>query len=209
MKFFTSIEFLRSIIITAIASVILGCVYKMANAILIAVKSIFLIPYDVSVALINRKERRLSEQIKISKELKMSTPGLNIFEGVIFTLIGVLFIILLYVALDGVFRFYVFILFASLFILSKNTLGNGAAKIFYLVFRRVYTLIFICLYTLFLPLFLIVLKCIDLFCKVVLIPIKQRIRVSEAKKIKKMKTEEVREIFNKISKHILKTENAT
>lgn len=201
MKFFTGIEFLRSIIITSTAAFALGCIYKMAHALLLAVCRTVLILYHVCVAIRNRKTRKLHESIKELESFNISIKGLslNVFEGVLFTLFGIVFIILLYVALDGVFRFYVFVLFASFFILAANTLGEGAATLFNMIFQKVYALFFILVYVTVLPLYLLIEKALKLISKM-LLPLKKRRLNTVSLKVRDRKIKEIEKTFNKISK---------
>ena len=182
MRFFTTFEILNSILISILTGTFFGCVYSASESIFSAIRVMIYIPIDAHNRICTKNSLRQK-----NKEGNFKFHILkNILEALLFLFFGVGVILMLYLTLDGVFRFYVITIVAIFFILGKNTLGEPFRKIFDCVFKKIYLILYNVVYFIMLPIYKAFLFLKKHIIKLIL-PLKIKIVNFKSKKLIKKK----------------------
>lgn len=147
MRYFSNSEILFSLIYAINYGILSGGFYKSALCLFRWLKELLKLPIIIwkssnPFGFMLKKDRQNNEFNRIKN---------NLFDFAVFMLFGILYIILCYYTLDGVFRIYMFIFTALSFFISKNTLGAFFERLINLIFSPLYKLSFWLLYFLTFP----------------------------------------------------------
>jgi len=124
MRFFTDYEITRSIFLSIIFGLFLACIYLGAGAFFNTVKKLARLPLDVFKLSSSFSVKRLLYLSRTAPKSSEKKNVNNVYDAIIFSLFSVLFIVHLYVVLDGVFRIYVLCTVILVFLLITKTIGR-------------------------------------------------------------------------------------
>ena len=195
MKFFTSFEIFRAVFLSAITGLIFGAVYIASERIIFWIhRIIYLVPNTIK----SIPQFSLSEIIRKNKNkpaVKYSQISKNIHEGILFFLFGLAFILLLYIALDGLFRLYVLLIVVIFSLISVKSIGKLIARSLECFFSAVYAFLYRLLLVIFYPFYRLLSRILKLIRRAC-IPIKKRRLLKLSQKITKRKFMETDKAFS-------------
>ncbi len=182
MKFFEFSEVILAIVSSFIFGVLYGGIYSSFNVVTEGIIKILKIPQVVF----------LSSNIKALQDNKYQTNKsviiINVCDFLFFLFFGLGYILLTYIMLDGIFRFYMFVFCILGFWISQKTLGTIFERILAFVFNFFYRFLVNISYVLIFPLKLFFrLLIIPMFNYVVLFKRKRTSKVLLSKKMHKIK----------------------
>ena len=194
MRYFTDLEILRSICLSILFGIFLSCLYVMSRGICHIAKKILALPCNV-LKLVSKFTLRKLKTLTYSDNIISKNCKVNhVYDAIIFSIFGILYVLHTYVTLDGEFRLYILLISVFSFYLFTRTAGN----ILYLTFKRVFEYIYSCGLLLFgvaiLPMYK-TLKFITLIIYKHIEPIKQKHLLRKSKIITSKKLSEVRNLM--------------
>ena len=138
MKFFTNAEIFRSIYLSLLFGVFLSTTHISANFLSVALRKMLLVPYNTI-----KLSRRFSIKyiIELSKLNCRTQKHRNLFDAILFSLFGILFILHFYVTSDGIFRLYVVVIVIFAFCSFQKFIGSKFIPILEKCFTFIYTII--------------------------------------------------------------------
>lgn len=143
MKFFSIYEVLNSIICAVALGALFGFSYKGSKSIFFAAaKLIFLIPKKI-VKLFYKKSINITGKVGIVID--------NLIDALYFLLFGFSIILMFYITLDGVFRFYIIFITLFIFTLSSRLFGAPVNRAFNFIFFKIYNVLDKIIYYVFIP----------------------------------------------------------
>lgn len=190
MKFFSAVEILNSLFFSIIFGIISGCIYKSSVCIMCAIKKTILIPFDSLRLSGVFSLNKVINKCKNRKSVKLTLIEENIFEAILFSLFGLSTIFIIYIFLDGVFRFYIILTVVIFFIISVKTI----AKWFEYVFEKIYGKIYFFELLIFSTLLFPIIKVFSfVYYKIIKItaPLKMKYKISKSLCIEKKKINEI------------------
>ena len=147
MKYFALAELLRAIICSSILGFFLGCIYNSLSTLVSAISRII----TVGLSVIRSHSIRDDVSGNLHKNKVTTAIQKNIYDFLFFTICGLLYLIVCYLTLDGVHRFFVLALTVASFIISKNTFGALFEKTISVIFNIIYRALFLIIYVLTYP----------------------------------------------------------
>lgn len=187
MNTFDFYEIVFAILSATVFGAVFGGLYKSFSSILLMCACFF---------------KRIPSLIFVSSPSELSSPltsrkksGLlqNTFDFLFFSVFGFLYIILVYLALDGVFRLYMLCFSLFGFFISKRTLGSLLERIILAGLFYLFKILFFAIYVLLLPI-----KHTIIFIKKLLMPplnsFRRIIAMRRSQKIFNRKIKEISEI---------------
>ena len=133
MKYFTDFEILRSIYLSLFFGIFLACIFVASDSFCYTVKRIFATPAD-TLKLVRNFSAKSLKCILAKREDRKREKVNNVYDAIIFSLFGVLFILHFYVILDGNFRIYAFFISIVTFAVFKKTVG----RLFSIIFKKIF-----------------------------------------------------------------------
>lgn len=194
MKFFTAAEIFNSFFFSILLGIISGCIYKSSVCILCALKKTVLIPWDalkVSSAFSTREVKRISQS---RDNIKLTILGKNIFEGILFSLFGLSIILIIYIFLDGVFRFYIILTVVIFFVISVKTIAKGFGKAFTKTYDKFYIIELFIMALFLLPTTKVSVLIFNVILKLIS-PIKIKLKIKKSLQIQKRKIKETIKLY--------------
>ena len=194
MKFFTSAEIIRSVVLAFTLGVFFGCIYSASGRIFSSLSRLL-----SSAPLVYRKIKSFSKTVVAEllyqkSESHLTNIALNVCDAIVFSAFGISSLILFYIALDGVFRIYVAATLIFGFFLAKKTIGSVFCRLYDWVFGFFYRFILYVEYTALYPVYIIVNFIKMIFAKVIN-PIKRRIGKRRRNSLKRKKINEIKKAF--------------
>ena len=133
MKFFSIYEVLNSIICAVALGALFGFSYKGSKSIFFAAaKLIFLIPKKI-LKLFYKKGINITGKLGIVID--------NLIDALYFLLFGFSIILMFYITLDGVFRFYIIFITLFIFAMSSRLFGAPVNRAFNFIFSKIYSVL--------------------------------------------------------------------
>ena len=196
MKYFSANQILLSLIFSMLFGIAAGGLYKSASCTVSGVRCIFksVISACKSSSFSDFNDKKQGQKHKIVY------INQNIFDFFFFTTFGILYIILCYITLDGVFRIYTLIFSAASFFISKNTLGTFFTRVINFIFGILTRVVFIFFCIVTLPLKVL----IKIIVRLMSAPTKRfimRLKKRRSTKLMKKKRSEAEAFFKGISIH--------
>ena len=148
MRYVSANEILFSLLLSIAFGFMSGGLYKSAVCVTNGVKGIFLTTLRVWKT---STIRGFLSENAWQKSERLGTKR-NVFDFFFFLILGILYIVLCYLTLDGVFRIYMLIFAAASFFISKITLGALFERVIDFVFKILTGGVFIILFIITLPL---------------------------------------------------------
>jgi len=188
MNFFSFYDIINSLLLSSVFGIALGGIYSSFEAIIKGLYSLTVMPIRV---LIGRTRSEIINELRKENSKTSRTVILQaVYDFFFFVAAGILYVIVCYIALDGVFRLYMLLASLSFFLLSNKTLGKAFNLAIRFLFVTTSQILFPCLFALAYP--------IRLLFSVLKAPIlklcskaKHCIGVSRANRIKKKKIKEM------------------
>ena len=196
MKYFSANQILLSLIFSMLFGIAAGGLYKSASCTVSGVRCIFksVISACKSSSFSDFNDKKQGQKHKIVY------INQNIFDFFFFTTFGILYIVLCYITLDGVFRIYTLIFSAASFFISKNTLGAFFTRFINFIFGILTRVVFIFFCIVTLPLKVL----IKIIVRLMSAPTKRfimRLKKRRSTKLMKKKRSEAEAFFKGISIH--------
>lgn len=137
MNFHTGVEILLSVLYAVIFGVFGGILKSAISVVIQYFETISALPKSVILA--TESKQALKKSFKAWICVTRSNSKIKeFFSDFIFTLLyGISFSLLMYIAVDGVFRLYILVISVSLTYVSSKTLGCFLEKFFLLVLRGI------------------------------------------------------------------------
>lgn len=194
MKFFTVSEILISIFFSAISGILFGGIYCASESIFLFLKEMILI-FPMAVKLSpDISLKNIINKIKSRKKICLGSIERNVFEAIMFFFFGIVMILISYATLDGYIRFYIFIVTALFFILSRKYIGKLSSAVLERIFRAIYFITIIFISVLIWPLYKVLNKLTPLVKRVVM-PAVYSIRKKRSERILKAKLREISKVM--------------
>lgn len=195
MKFFTDSEIIRSIYLSLLFGAFLSATYISADFLSEALKKILFLPYNATKLC---KRFSIKYSVKLSEVKKRSRESRrNLFDAIIFSIFGILFILHFYITTDGIFRIYVVALVALSFCFSGKIIGNTVTPALEKCFSFIYAIILFFGGFIALPMY----KTASLSVKIIqklTEPLFRRYRLKKSKRIIAKKLREVEKLINTV-----------
>ncbi len=193
MIFFTAREILISVLSAAAFGFAFGVFYTTSHA-------VFFSLYDVVMLFLrvirNIGSFRAKDKHTPQKNRKASRLSCEVFDFLSFFIFGIIYLIINYLTLDGVFRIYPLIIAAAFFFMAKATVGKSTSYFYLYLFNRIYGVLYIILSLIFLPIYKLIKK-IRRTVLVLISPIKNKIDKRRAKRLVGKKLAEIDQFFRK------------
>lgn len=194
MKFFTVSEILISIFFSALSGILFGGIYCASESIFLFLKEMILI-FPMAVKLSSDISlKNIINKIKSRKKICLGSIERNVFEAIMFFFFGIVMILISYATLDGYIRFYIFIVTALFFILSRKYIGKLSSAVLERIFRAIYFITIIFISVLIWPLHKVLNKLTPLVKRVVM-PAVYSIRKKRSERILKAKLREISKVM--------------
>ena len=194
MRFFTVYEIFKSIILSVFAGFLFGGLYCVSENIFTSIKkTILIIPHSIKL-LSDFSLQKAKMYIRKEKKVKLNIVTKNIFEAIIFLVIGIFTIILFYISLDGIVRIYVILITATFFLITKKFIGKFFSFVFERIFGVIYSILLIPVCVLLFPIYKILGLTKKLIVKM-LAPIKSYIEKNHSKNLVQRKLFEIEKIL--------------
>jgi len=190
MKFFSAAEFLNSLIFSMFFGIVSGCIYKSSVFIICAIKKTFLIPFDSFKLSCNFSLNKVKLKWNTRRNLKLNLIEKNIFEAILFSIFGLSILFIIYIFLDGVFRFYIILTVVIFFIISVKTISKWVANVFEKIYEKIYFIELLLFSSILLPITKIFLFIYNKAEKITA-PIKTKYKISRSISIEKNKINEI------------------
>lgn len=195
MNFFTEAEIFYSLFYSVLLGVLYGCIYKSSVCILCVFKKTILIPFDALMLSSNFSFVKAKEKAKFRNKLTLTMLEKNIFEGILFSLFGLSIILIIYVFLDGVFRFYIILTVVIFFIISAKTIAKGFESILTKINDKLYAIELYIIAIFLLPFTKAILFIFNIILKLTA-PIKIKLKIKKSLHIKKRKIKETAKLYS-------------
>ena len=148
MRYFSITVIVRAIISSTFLGFTMGGLYNSLSTLISC--TVKLLGVWITVLRANSVSELKKRTVK--KQSAVSAVRKNVYDLIFFIVFGVLYVFLCYITLDGAHRLYVLIPLIAVFFISKQTLGIVFEKIILYIYNAVYSLLFLILYALTLPL---------------------------------------------------------
>ena len=151
MRYFTLTDILRAILCSSFLGFIMGGIYKSLSTLIFCIYRLLTVIFAVFKS---RSILSLREQASIKPH--STGGGKNAYDFVFFIVFGVSYILLCYIALDGVHRLYVLLPAILTFFVSKCTLGSIFEKAVFGLYALAYFITFNLLFVFSYPLRIVI-----------------------------------------------------
>ena len=189
MKFFSAVEILNSLFFSMFFGIISGCIYKSSVFIMCAIKKTFLIPFDSFKLSCDFSLNKVKYKWNTRSKLKLNLIEKIIFEAILFSIFGLSTLFIIYIFLDGVFRFYIILTVVIFFIISVKTIAKWGGIVFEKIYGKIYFIELLFFSSILLPITKVLLFIYTKLAKITA-PIKIKYKISKSICIEKKKINE-------------------